>query len=79
MATLGVQLGYERVEESYSIREDNSIDPTLRRRLATSLGYSLQDPTKIPSGSVIGNGGDKSLVITSLTKVCNAPTSLQPY
>jgi hypothetical protein len=62
-------MAYERSEDSYSIRADNTIDPALRACLAVSLSYNVQDSSKIPVGAQIGAGSDNYLIIASLAEV----------
>lgn len=70
MAATTTEVAYTRVEDSYSFRADNTIDPALRERIAISLGYDPQDMSKIPEGANIGEGCGNPLLIASLSEVC---------
>ncbi|KIK68791.1 hypothetical protein GYMLUDRAFT_36283 [Collybiopsis luxurians FD-317 M1] len=68
MAAMSAQVAYMRVEDSYSFRADNMIDPALRERIAVSLGYDPQDTSKIPEEANIGEGCGNPLLIASLSE-----------
>lgn len=68
MAATTTEVAYTRVEDSYSFRADNTIDPALRERIAISLGYDPQDMSKIPEGANIGEGCGNPLLIASLSE-----------
>jgi len=70
MALAGTQVAYTRVEDSYSFRADNAIDPALRKRIAVSLGYDPEDISKIPEDANIGEGCGNPLLIATLAEVC---------
>lgn len=70
MAISPTEAAYTRVEDSYSFRANNTIDPALRKRIAVSLGYDPQDLSKIPEEANIGEGCGNPLLIASLSEVC---------
>lgn len=60
---------YTRIEASYGFRADNKIDPSLRKRIAVSLGYSEEDAVTIPEAANLGEGCGNPLSIACLKEV----------
>lgn len=60
---------YADVEKYYGYRAQNEVNPALRIRIATALGYDPITATSVPEAANIGEGCGNPLLIANLAKV----------
>lgn len=71
MAVGTVESKYENVKKFYGFRAENEVNPALRSRIASALGYDPLSTASVPKESNIGEGCGNPLLIANLAEVGN--------
>ncbi len=69
MAVHEAESQYENVKNFYGFRAENEVNPALRARIATALGYDPLSTVSVPKEANIGEGCGNPLLIANLAEV----------